>query len=58
VFKEQGYFLLYDEFENLGNAYKFYGDIVTHVWSSEPQVVWCVNDPISCIQSEDNPDGM
>ncbi|THV05093.1 hypothetical protein K435DRAFT_835038 [Dendrothele bispora CBS 962.96] len=58
VFKEQNHFLLYDEFENLGNAYKFYGDIVTHVWSSEPQVIWCINDPISCIQSEDNPDGI
>ncbi|KAG7091462.1 hypothetical protein E1B28_010493 [Marasmius oreades] len=57
-FRENNQFLLYTEYENLGKMYKKYGDVVTHVWSTDNHVIWCFNDTISCIQSTENPDGI
>ncbi|KAF9259260.1 hypothetical protein L218DRAFT_672917 [Marasmius fiardii PR-910] len=57
-FRENNQYLLYTEYDNLGKMYKKLGDVVTHIWSMDKQVVWCFNDTVSCIQSGENPDGV
>ncbi|KAI3605038.1 alpha--mannosylglycoprotein 6-beta-n-acetylglucosaminyltransferase a [Moniliophthora roreri] len=34
------------------------GDIVTHVWSMDNEVIWCFNDTIGCVESPENPSGI
>ncbi|KAF9269835.1 hypothetical protein L218DRAFT_292320 [Marasmius fiardii PR-910] len=57
-FRENNQYLLYTEYEYLDRMYKGFGDIITHVWSTDEHVVWCFNDTISCIQSPENPAGV
>ncbi|KIK63908.1 hypothetical protein GYMLUDRAFT_83329 [Collybiopsis luxurians FD-317 M1] len=58
VFQNHNYFLLYHPFEDIGNAYKRYHDLVTHVWSTDEHVIWCLNDTVHCIESPENPHGI
>ncbi|THV05092.1 hypothetical protein K435DRAFT_774077 [Dendrothele bispora CBS 962.96] len=58
VFKDNNYFMLWDGYDHLNKAYKHYGEIVTHVWSNDDHVIWCVNDTVTCIESPENPDGI
>ncbi|KAL0060418.1 hypothetical protein AAF712_012787 [Marasmius tenuissimus] len=57
-FRENDQFLLYTGYRDLNKAYKMLGDVVTHVWSTDTDVIWCFNDTISCIESPENPDGV
>ncbi|KAJ8094470.1 hypothetical protein PM082_010904 [Marasmius tenuissimus] len=57
-FRENDQFLLYTGYRDLNKAYKMLGDVVTHVWSTDTDVIWCLNDTISCIESPENPDGV
>ncbi|KAK1228462.1 hypothetical protein PQX77_008480 [Marasmius sp. AFHP31] len=57
-FRENNQFLLYTGYHDLNKAYKMLGDVVTHVWSTDTDVIWCLNDTISCIESPENPDGV
>uniref|UniRef100_A0A0W0FSY6 Glycosyltransferase family 18 catalytic domain-containing protein n=1 Tax=Moniliophthora roreri TaxID=221103 RepID=A0A0W0FSY6_MONRR len=58
IFRENNQYLLYASYDNLGKFYKSLGDIVTHVWSMDNEVVWCFNDTIGCVESPENPSGI
>ncbi|KAL0566458.1 hypothetical protein V5O48_015552 [Marasmius crinis-equi] len=57
-FRENNQYLLYADYEELNKIYKKLGEIVTHVWSTDKDVIWCLNDTISCVQSPENPGGV
>ncbi|KAJ7208251.1 hypothetical protein GGX14DRAFT_633818 [Mycena pura] len=61
LMREQDVFIIYASFpdKTFHKDFKLLGsDLITHTWMDDEHLIWCFQDRQSCMQSEQNPDGV
>ncbi|KAJ7662262.1 hypothetical protein B0H17DRAFT_1185094 [Mycena rosella] len=61
LMREQDIFIIYAAFpdKSFRKDFKLLGnDLITHTWIDDEHLIWCFQDPVNCIQSPENPDGV
>jgi alpha-1,3(6)-mannosylglycoprotein beta-1,6-N-acetyl-glucosaminyltransferase len=59
--QEQDIFIIYASFPDkiFHKDFKLLGnDLITHAWIDDEHLIWCFQDPQSCVQSPQNPEGV
>ncbi|KAJ7747138.1 hypothetical protein DFH07DRAFT_578493 [Mycena maculata] len=61
LMQEQDIFIIYAAFPDKTFHTDFYllgNDLITHAWMDDEHLIWCFQDPHSCMQSERNLEGI
>ncbi|KAJ7907097.1 hypothetical protein B0H13DRAFT_701526 [Mycena leptocephala] len=61
LMQEQDIFIIYASFPDkiFHKDFKLLGnDLITHAWIDDEHLIWCFQDPQSCVQSPQNPEGV